>query len=235
MKSWYTLVLVLAFATVPIWLFHIERKEQVETVPVAVNTPGDNLLSESSQEIAGLREELAQMKDQLTRVLKQQAHRVPPDRPATAAQPKALATDMQNQDNGDNAQSMLKMNPPEREAQERQRIEQVVSHLDDSFHNESYDSDWAAQIETEITEDFKGIEWNSSTLTDTNCRSTLCRVVVTHKNVGAADEFVARMGTLQAFANTEGFYQHVTLEDGASATVVYIARQGHRLPPIPPQ
>jgi hypothetical protein len=235
MKSWYALALVLASVTVPIWLFHIERKEQAETVPVAVDALGDNLLSESSQEIAGLREELAQMKDQLARVLKQQAHRAPPGRPATAAQPKALATDVQDQDSGDSAQSMLKMNPPEREAQERQRIEQVVSHLDDSFHNESYDSDWAAQIETGITDDFKGIEWNSSTLADTSCRSTLCRVVVTHKNLGAADEFVARMGTLQAFANTEGFYQHVTLEDGTSATVVYIARQGHRLPPIPLQ
>jgi hypothetical protein len=58
-------------------------------------------------------------------------------------------------------------------------------------------------------------------------------MVVEHEDLNAASMFVMRMGTLHAFADTEAFYQQATREDGTSATVVYLARQGYRLPALP--
>jgi hypothetical protein len=175
------------------------------------------------------------MKDQLTRVVTQQMHWPPPDRPTTAVQPQPQGEtgDVREQTRRDEAQTLLKMDAQEREAHERQRIEQIVAHLDDSFQSEPYDGDWAAQIEAGIALDFGADDWNGNTLAEVRCRSTLCRMVVTHEDLEAADTLVARMGTLQAFADTEGFYQQVPFEDGTSATVVYVARQGSRLPALP--
>ena len=235
MKSWYARALVVVFLIALVWAFRVGRGGQTETVPGAVAAWEASSRSEPSQEVAGLRQELAQMKDQLARVLKQQAHRPSLDRPATAVQPESEVgtREAQQQVTGDDTQAMLKLDAQEREVQERQRIEQIVSHLDDSFHREPFDNGWAAPIEASVAKDFGAEDWKGNALTEVRCRSTLCRMVVAHEDLGAADSFVTRMGTLQAFADTEGFYQQVTLEDGTSATVLYIARQGYRLPAMP--
>jgi hypothetical protein len=88
-------------------------------------------------------------------------------------------------------------------------------------------------IEASIADDFETQDWPGNALAEASCRATLCRMVVEHEDLDAAGAFITRLGTLQAFADTEAFYQQVTREDGTSATVIYIARQGYRLPALP--
>jgi len=241
MKTFNALSLVIVLGIVVAWVFHAERKEQGPSLAVAADAPIHDPLPGSSQEDISLREELAQLKDQLSTVLreqavlKQQAHAALAARSSTPMQsdPQAGARNASEQVGGDDAPSILEMDPEERKAQERQHTEQIISNLDDSLQSESYDDSWAAQIETDIAEDFRADEWKGSKLQDADCRSTLCRLLVAHESPEAADAFVPRMAMLQAFANTEAFYQTVRLEDGEPATVIYLARQGHRLPAMP--
>lgn len=240
MKTFNALSLVIVLGIVVTWVFHAERKEQGTSLAVAADAPMDDPLPGSFQEDVNLREQLAQLKDQLSTVLKEQAVLKQQARGALAARsstptqshPQAGARDVSEQIGGDDVPSILE-DPEERKAQERQHIEQIVSNLDDSLQSESYDDSWAAQIEADIAEDFRADDWKGSTLQDADCRSTLCRLVVAHERPEAAGAFVPRMGMLQAFANTEAFYQTITLEDGEPATVIYLARQGHRLPAMP--
>lgn len=241
MKTFNALSLVIIVGIVVVWVFHAERKEQGTSLAVAADAPMDDPLPGSSQEDLSLREELAQLKDQLSTVLKEQIVLKQQARAALAARsstptqsdPQAGTRDSSEQVGGDDAPSILEMDPEERKAQERQHIEQIASNLDDSLQSESYDDSWGAQIEADIAEDFRADDWKGSKLQDADCRSTLCRLVVAHERPEAADAFVPRMGMLQAFANTEAFYQTITLEDGEPATVIYLARQGHRLPAMP--
>jgi len=241
MKSFNALSLVIILGIIVAWVFHAERKEQGTSLAVAADAPRDDPLPGLSQEDVSLREELAQLKDQLSTVLKEQAALKQQARAALAARsstpiqsdPQAGARDASEQVRGDDATSILEMDPEEREMQERQNTEQIVSNLDDFLQSQSYDDSWAAQIEADIAEDFRADDWEGSKLQDADCRSTLCRLVVAHERPEAADAFVPRMGLLQAFANTEAFYQTITLEDGEPATVIYLARQGHRLPAMP--
>jgi hypothetical protein len=231
MKSFNALSLVIILGIVVGWVFHAERKEEGKPLPVAADAPLDDPLPGPSQEDVSLRKELAQLKDQVLKqqaLLKQQARTALAARASTPVHP-----DRQDETGGDDAPSIPEMDPEEREAQERQHTEQIVSNLDDSLQSEPSDDSWAAQIEAGIAEDFRAGDWKGSKLQDANCRSTLCRLVVAHERLEAADGFVPRMGMLQAFANTEAFYQTVTLEDGTPATVIYLARQGHRLPAMP--
>jgi hypothetical protein len=133
----------------------------------------------------------------------------------------------------DIAQARPPLDARERQKQGRQRIEQIVAHLDEAFHEEPADGAWATQIEDDLAEDFHVYDWSGHALAEARCRSTLCRLVVSHDDKDAISAFIMRMGTLQAFANTEGFYQHVTLADGTPATVIYIAREGFSLPAMP--
>lgn len=241
MKSFNALSLVIMLGIVVAWVFHAERKEQGTPLAVATDAPMDDPLPGSSQEDPSLREELAQLKDELSRVLKEQAVLKQQARAAVAARsstpmqsdPQAGARDASEQVGGGDVPSILEMNPEEREAQERQHTERIVSNLDDSLQSESYDDSWAAQVEADIAEGFRADDWKGSKLQDADCRSSLCRLVVAYERPEAADAFIARMGMLQAFADTEAFYQTVTLEDGKPATVIYLARQGHRLPAMP--
>jgi hypothetical protein len=256
MKSWYALPLGVCILVLA-WGLQGGRHKQVKTVPVAGETRNDSSWSAPSREVASLRKELAQVQDQLARLLQQQApsspgdssrdlaghtpvsqqpaKRLPPDQPLTAGQPysQAGAREAQEQAGGDEAQEILTREAQEREAQERQRIDQFVLHLDDAFHSEPDEGGWAAPVEAGITKDFQLGDWQGNTLAEASCRTTLCRMVVEHENPDAAGTFVTRMGTLQAFADTEAFYQQVTHENGTVTTVVYIARQGHQLPAMP--
>ena len=235
MKLWYTLVPVAFLIIGLVWLSQAGRREQAETVLGVVDVREASPWAMPPQALAEHQKELAQRKDQLAKIVEQPTHRPQPKKPAIARQPQpqARTTNTLEQVNEDAAQTSSQMDVQERERQERQRIEQIVSHLDDALHSEPDDGGWATQMEVGLAENFDADDWHGNTLAEANCRATLCRIVVAHEDLGAADAFVARMGTLQSFANTEGFYQKVTLTDGTSATVVYIARQGYRLPSMP--
>jgi hypothetical protein len=97
--------------------------------------------------------------------LKQQVHKPPLDRPATAAQPQpqAATRDGWELPSADNFQEMLQMDAQEWETQARQRMEQIVSRLDDSFYREP---GRVTEVKAAMGEDLEGDESNGNALGD---------------------------------------------------------------------
>jgi hypothetical protein len=68
-----------------------------------------------------------------------------------------------------------------------------------------------------------------SALSSAACQTTLCRVEVDHRDAMALDRFVgefpARLGW-----SAHSYSQVTTHEDGSATLVLYISREGYRLP-----
>ena len=224
MKSSYVLAAVVGSTIALAWTFQGQRNDRTESPLIAVDGADHSPSTPPSQDTTRLHEELARMKDQLAKLEKRDTVL-----PTTTSGPQR-ATNLQ--ESSSSTRDATGANTNDDQAQERERIQQMISHLDVAIQSEPLDSGWAAQVQTGLTDAFKGDDWLGNELAYTDCRVTLCRVEVAHKDANVAGAYVARIGTLAAFANTQGFYQQVTRADGALATVVYVARQGYRLPPM---
>ncbi len=176
-----------------------------------------------AQQIGALQEDLARIKRQLDELAGGPESRM--ERRVNAEVKAAEA-----EDSSEALESKSLGELVEAEAAERQRLTQYTAVLDGKLDGEPYDNRWAEQIESSLTRAFNGNDWAGNQLLSAACRSTLCRIEVAHKNPKAEGQFLARIGTLQAFANTRAFYQRVAGQNGGSVTVFYAAREGHELP-----
>lgn len=172
-----------------------------------------------AQQIGALQEELARIKFQLDELAGG-----PESIMERSVNPEAKAAEAEDS----SAEALGELE--QLEAAERQRLTQYAAVLDGTLHGEPYDNRWAEQIESSLTRAFNGNDWAGNQLLSAACRSTLCRIEVAHENPKAEGQFLARIGTLQAFANTRGFYQRVAGQNGGSVTIFYAAREGHELP-----
>jgi hypothetical protein len=131
------------------------------------------------------------------------------------------------------AESVPPVSPEVLQARERQQTQRIIAALDTHLRGETYDTQWAPQTEQEIAEVFAGAAPAvESTLQHLACQATLCRLEVSHTDNEAERAFMMRLGQLEAFTDAEAFYERIEHEDGSIATVVYAARQGHRLPQL---
>lgn len=172
-----------------------------------------------AQQIGAFQEDLARIKRQLDELA---------GGPESRVNAKVKAAEAEDSSEALESKSLGELE--QAEAAERQRLTQYTAVLDGKLDGESYDNRWAEQIESSLTRAFNGNDRAGTQLLSAACRSTLCRIEVAHENPKAESQFLARIGTLQAFGNTRAFYQRVAGQNGGSVTVFYAAREGHQLP-----
>ena len=61
-------------------------------------------------------------------------------------------------------------------------------------------------------------------LGDVRCQAMLCRIEASHSNVEAERKFIAHIGELEEFRDTEGFVERVSRGDGRIVTMVFVSR-----------
>jgi hypothetical protein len=119
---------------------------------------------------------------------------------------------------------------PEAEAEHGRRQLAALSEL---VETEQIDSRWARQAETSLREAFDDIpELAGVHVTDARCASTACRIRFGFDEGDAHDNGKTLQVALLETPWAAESYVHVPSE-GASA-VVYLAREGHRLPRVDP-
>ncbi|MES2887319.1 MAG: hypothetical protein V4739_04830 [Pseudomonadota bacterium] len=103
--------------------------------------------------------------------------------------------------------------------------------LDKTFQAEAIDQAWATPLETRLRNGFDATSPVGSRLIEASCRTTLCRVEVTHTDTAAQDRFVAAMAPLGLFSNNgiTGLAFHQGDDKSGLRSVYFIARPGQDL------
>jgi len=108
----------------------------------------------------------------------------------------------------------------------------LVDSLQEKFNAELYDEVWAAETEQKLLNLFIKSEAIGNQLEGAACRSTFCRIDVSHMNAEAEQNFIASFATSGQFVDDgeRGFYYREADNNGSIRTVFYYARKGHQLP-----
>lgn len=95
------------------------------------------------------------------------------------------------------------------------------------FGEQAYDERWAPDTEARINDAFESAELETSQLLEASCKSTLCRIEVSHANAEAERQFLSRFSQqpLLQGGGVAGSYQKIVDESGEIRSVFYIARQ----------
>lgn len=114
------------------------------------------------------------------------------------------------------------------ERAEQQAAEQR-SALNTVFEEETIDADWSTDATQALERAFASEELSNASVHSAECRSTLCRVDVEHEDPEKAGEFEMWFGKqiAEMLPRFSLFQEEV---DGRAITVVYLARDGHKLP-----
>ncbi|WP_437607348.1 hypothetical protein WMF20_42030 [Sorangium sp. So ce834] len=145
------------------------------------------------------------------------------------AAPAAQAADAARGDGQEDAEEAEEA-APRRTREEWAR--DVVDHYT-SFHaREADDPAWSSRTEAEMATVLREAELEGSSLDSVDCQSTVCRLELSHAGQDSQAHFLQHIPQQPPF-DTAGFYHRVDTPDGASRTVLYVARAGHELPAPP--
>lgn len=113
---------------------------------------------------------------------------------------------------------------------EKVEIEARVTHLKQELIRQNVDKDWSPQTEATLVNNFADHSIEGTSLLETDCRSTYCRVVIENKS---DSDFNPReiLGD-NVFTDSEGFYNSTVDSNGNKITELFVSRNGFNLPPI---
>ncbi|MGH8656002.1 MAG: hypothetical protein ACREYE_29175 [Gammaproteobacteria bacterium] len=116
------------------------------------------------------------------------------------------------------------------EAESEQRILAQSEANEAALQKETEDPTWSGEARDLINGAVVAEELGATSVQDVECRATLCRVEVTHKDRQARAAF--RSQFIQAVAQLlpRAMMQPVENEDGSTSSVLYLARDGHDFP-----
>lgn len=101
-----------------------------------------------------------------------------------------------------------------------------LADLEDAYLSEAFDPDWATPLEESFHNVFDSVRLQESTVEQAECRTTLCRFAITHRNSAAQDAFVqAFLQSRLLPLNQVTIAQHSQkTADGSIAAVYFLAR-----------
>jgi hypothetical protein len=127
------------------------------------------------------------------------------------------------------------VSPEERQAQlaeEKRRIQERIRFLESTLARETLDRGWAADAERAMLEVMESAEIAGSRIEELECRSTLCRAEVSHATSRDFDGFSERfLSSLPQLPR--GFLHKLSGDDEPVRSVLFMAREGHRMPRPP--
>lgn len=127
--------------------------------------------------------------------------------------------------------SFAQQNPPT-EAEEESYLQRVSMGYDNALASEELDQQWATNEESGFRDRLNNSALSGTGLGSIACRSTLCRVDLNHATDDAKEELMSSLHSVVGPRRGQVFYRHVYNPDGTSTTVLYVSRDGERLPEV---
>lgn len=119
------------------------------------------------------------------------------------------------------------------QADEEQINESIVSNFDVQLNSGVADDHWATSLESKIIDSLESNLDNDTNLSEIRCETSLCKIEVDHKNTDTKSQFMINITKIDAFNDKETFYKTTLNSDGRESTLLYVAREGFRLPELP--
>jgi hypothetical protein len=116
------------------------------------------------------------------------------------------------------------------EVESEQRILAQAEANEAALQKETEDPTWSGEARDLIASAVAAGELAATSVQDVECRATLCRVEVTHKDRQAQAVFEGRFMMAVAQLLPQATLRTVENEDGSRSTVLYLARDGHDFP-----
>jgi len=116
------------------------------------------------------------------------------------------------------------------EAESEQSTRAQAEANEAALQSETADTAWSGEAHDLITSAFATQDLTAASVADVECRATLCRVEVTHKNPQARAVFERQFTLAVAHLLPRAMVQAVENEDGSTSAVFYLARDGHDFP-----
>lgn len=114
---------------------------------------------------------------------------------------------------------------------ERRAYERIQL-IETSLQQEHVDASWSTEASDAIEQTFDSEELAGASLVDLECRSTLCRVEVLHDDSEQLTEFQLLFPNKIGHILPQLTLDHVEEGDSSTSTVIYLARDGYRLPRV---
>lgn len=104
--------------------------------------------------------------------------------------------------------------------------ENPLAGLEEAYMVEAFDADWAMPIEANFHSVLETAKLFDTEVEQAECRTTLCRFAVVHKNSGAQDAFVEAFLQSPLLSLSQGSIAHHSREsnDGSISAVYFLAR-----------
>lgn len=101
-----------------------------------------------------------------------------------------------------------------------------LAELEDAYLSEAFDPDWATPLEESFHNVFDSVRLQESTVEQAECRTTLCRFAITHRNSAAQNAFVQAFLQSQLLPLNQVTIAHHSQKtaDGSIAAVYFLAR-----------
>lgn len=97
-----------------------------------------------------------------------------------------------------------------------------IAQIEEKFQHEAYDTQWAVLVESQTWEKFYAADLNSSDIESVDCRTSVCKIVVTHENHDAEQTF--NQALLAEVGNTQGVIHSDTSAQGVITTTMFRLR-----------
>lgn len=110
---------------------------------------------------------------------------------------------------------------------DREQRDRITQSLESRMASEDQDAAWGVNAESELTDGLQNAGLDNTALVGVTCRSTLCKVALTHTDFDAEDEFLGKLASLPGMQDTEIFYVRDEQADGSTQMVLYVGRQGY--------
>lgn len=122
--------------------------------------------------------------------------------------------------------------PEDRRAAADRRSKEAIAKLDGALQAEDVDNSWLHDVQSKLQSVFQRETLTGSTLATSDCRTSLCRIEITHEAGTDTTEFQSEFVSETAEIFPQGIFQQVTGPDGKQVTIGYFAREGHALPKL---
>ncbi|MGQ0622792.1 MAG: hypothetical protein ACT4QA_23290 [Panacagrimonas sp.] len=104
--------------------------------------------------------------------------------------------------------------------------------LESQLFDESLDPQWARQTQESISRGLLATAFSGNQLTDLRCQSSLCRMQVRSADRQAQERLIMGYGDIDAFHDSQAYWQRQDQPDGSSVTTLYMMREGAALPTV---
>ncbi len=123
------------------------------------------------------------------------------------------------EENFDNTTSPFDILPIQSPPIQYDTIKNHITHLEEKLLTEEYDGEWAPEMEVKARNTFKKAELKNSNIETTDCRTSLCKITISHKDTMAEQMFYQALAPI--LQDQHGKLIRQQNDDGRPSTTLY--------------